>query len=197
MSPSGPIVAKLMFNPKPTVGRGWGGWSCPNHSFVPSYEKGFPMLNFRRASVVTAAVAGLVCVIWCVALAQSQQPTATDAPAVSKENSLAARYHLRTRTSRFFRRAASPSRSSGVNVRMRRGSRLRHVGAIDREDSQELAARYHLRKRTSKFFDRSKQVAARYHLRKRSSRFFDRSKQLAARYHLRGRTDRFFGRVTV
>ncbi len=137
------------------------------------------MSNLYRVSIALVFFAGLA---WCLSCTATTQPQAdhddaTGPLGVESQSddgqSLAARYHQRKRTKRFF----------------------------DRAKGRRVAARYHLRGRTERFFDRAEndQVAARYHLRGRTERFFDRaeSDQVAARYHLRGRTKRFFGRTVV
>ncbi len=137
------------------------------------------MSSLHRVSIALVFFAGLA---WCLSGTTTTQPQAghdgTTGPlGVESQSddgqSLAARYHLRGRTERFF----------------------------DRAENDQVAARYHLRGRTERFFDRaeSDQIAARYHLRGRTERFFDRAEndQIAARYHLRGRTARFFDRTVV
>lgn len=151
------------------------------------------MSNFGRISIVLALVAVLACFTISLASGTSQTDDAASKVAAGSETNLdaagtqlAARYHLRKRTSRFFKRGATGSKS-----------RSRRVSVSQSSDADQIAARYHLRGRTSRFFDRvGKQIAARYHLRGRTSRFFDRvGEQIAARYHLRGRTSRFFDRA--
>lgn len=147
-------------------------------------RRGNQMLSLRRVSVALAVTGGLVWMISGLATATVSQPThpdvvaSPDAPTdvtagEAEPTELAARYHLRKRTKRFFNRAKG----------------------------RRVAARYHLRSRSQQFFDRAKgtQVAARYHLRTRSQQFFDRAKgtQVAGRYHLRTRSARFFGRSTA
>jgi len=87
---------------------------CPG-----SYEKGLPMLSVRRVSIALAVVIGLVCVVLNFAVEPSHQPTGSDTKTIRSTPEgqsdidlvtpegpqLAARYHLRKRTSRFFKRA--------------------------------------------------------------------------------------------
>ena len=132
------------------------------------------MLQRHRVIVALAIVASLSLVVATFGTTPTHQPAKAGAAAfqgqsdvemnVSEAQQLAARYHLRKRSGRFFRRAV----------------------AADLTPSEELqlAARYHLRTRTTRFFDRAVaadlspseelQLAARYHLRKRSGRFFRR-----------------------
>jgi len=178
------------------------------------------MLSVRRVSVVLAVVAGLV---WAIsswggsqALPQldTQDASGTSvqdgshvAPADANETSLAARYHLRKRTSNFYKRATRDYRG-GVKFVPRYRSRYRRIGAVEaHQDSQLLAARYHLRKRTSGFFKRAtsryygggvKIKAGHSHGRHVGAvESHEDSQLLAARYHLRGRTTRFFRRATA
>ncbi len=152
------------------------------------------MSSFGRISIVLALVAVLACFTISLAKGTPQADDAASKVAAGSETNLdaagtqlAARYHLRKRTSRFFKRGATGSSKS----------KSRKVSVCQSCDDEQIAARYHLRGRTSRFFDRvGKQIAARYHLRGRTSRFFDRAgEQIAARYHLRGRTSRFFDRA--
>jgi hypothetical protein len=153
--------------------------------------------------------------------AADEQPVAQgDTP---EPTLLAARYHLRKRTTRFFQRAKGYHRFDRGNRYDRRRSITpapRPAGAEGEPASAEqpdLAARYHLRTRTTRFFQRAiaadlsapkdLQLAARYHLRTRTTRFFQRAVaadltasqdlHLAARYHLRTRTTRFFQRAVA
>jgi len=142
-------------------------------------------------SVVLVAVGCLAWAVW--GLSNETSPSsARVAPTTSsfeaaESGCLAARYHYRGRTKRFFDRAKGRS-----------GQRQSEVAPTE---EVEVAARYHLRSRTGKFFDRAKdvKVATRYHLRNRTKNFFDRAKdvKVAARYHFRGRTASFFGRTVA
>ncbi|MEE8451444.1 MAG: hypothetical protein V3R99_05990 [Thermoguttaceae bacterium] len=149
------------------------------------------MSRFARLSIVLVAVGCLGWAVWGLANEPVQSsinanPTTSSVEAVDSD-SLAARYHYRNRTKRFFDRA--------------KGRGIRRQNEVEPAEEVQIAARYHLRNRTEKFFDRAKdvKVAARYHLRNRTEKFFDRAKdvKVAARYHLRGRTASFFGRTIV
>ncbi len=169
------------------------------------------MLSVRRVGIGLVVFGGLV---WALGSFSTTQPhqsagqnngtaqTAVDGPSDSHAL-LAARYHLRSRTSRFFQRASSSYRgrsgSKGYYRSYRRGGR--RSGAVAVEETQQLAARYHLRSRTSRFFRRA--VGSGHYGSYRSG---DRrigavaandTDLLAARYHLRGRTARFFRRAAA
>ncbi len=130
------------------------------------------MSNIGRISIALALVAVLACFTISLAKGTSQTADVASKVAAGTETSLdaagtqlAARYHLRKRTSRFFKRATKGSKG-----------RSRTVDVSGSDDEGQIAGRYHLRGRTSRFFDRAgKQIAARYHLRGRTSRFFDRA----------------------
>ena len=137
------------------------GRLLPNQVLV-FVRKGVAMSRVLRVSIVLAAAAGLACVIAGYVVDGSQRPTDVDKgidvsqsasqPAVdgasAEATQLAARYHLRNRTKRFFNRSS---------VRGNRGRRCAVEGQQDPADGDgiQLAARYHLRGRTARFFRRS------------------------------------------
>lgn len=121
------------------------------------------MLSIRRVGVASVVVAGIVWTVSCFGTPQPDQtasqgngPAAASVQGPSETGTLlAARYHLRNRTKRFFQRSTNRVRSA----RTRRGL----LGWIDSASDQEqylLAARYHLRGRTSRFFQRSTRGAS-------------------------------------
>ena len=130
------------------------------------------MKSMFRMSLCAVVVGGLVWTAMNLGVDPAQGTSTVDQASVvapsGTDASLAARYHLRKRTGRFFDRA---------KVAARYHLRKRTDAFYDRAGSNEVAARYHLRKRTEAFYDRagSNEVAARYHLRKRTSRFYDRA----------------------
>ncbi len=170
------------------------------------------MLSVRRVSVALLAVVGLV---WAVSSFAAQEwhsvagrndTTVTTATSIAEvpsgeETLLAARYHLRSRTSRFFQRAGSSDRGRSGSKGNYRGYRSgrRRFGAVAVEETQQLAARYHLRSRTSRFFRRAVGSGHYGSYRSGDSRIgavgANDTDLLAARYHLRGRTARFFRRA--
>ncbi|MFV2070012.1 MAG: hypothetical protein ACC645_23850, partial [Pirellulales bacterium] len=115
------------------------------------------MSRVLRASIASVVVVGLVWVVCSLGTAEPSSTVKSDGKAAQSElndNSLlAARYHLRSRTSRFFKRSTGPQRSGAHKVRIRRGVR-RHA-SVGGPQSLQLAARYHLRGRTARFFKRS------------------------------------------
>jgi hypothetical protein len=109
--------------------------------------------------------ASLVCGLWAISASSrpaiGSRPAATPAVqdaaagAASTTGQLAARYHLRSRTSQFFQRgtgvkanAAGQGKDNGC-----RRSEVKQSGAAEPQPGQ-VAARYHLRNRTSRFFAR-------------------------------------------
>jgi len=122
------------------------------------------MSRFARISVVLVAVGCLAWTVWALACDGTQPSTDVDPTASSSieavdSDTLAARYHYRGRTKRFFDRAKGRRRE------------------VEPAEEVQVAARYHLRNRTEKFFDRATdvKVAARYHLRGRTASFFGRT----------------------
>ena len=113
------------------------------------------MRTASRVCIALVIVAGLV---WAVS---SQGTTKSSQPAGQKSRTsqsvldnqsdngpqLAGRYHLRRRTTRFFKR------SSGW-YRVRRHTVGRRISSVAAPDDA-LAARYHLRSRTTRFFHRA------------------------------------------
>jgi hypothetical protein len=73
----------------------------------------------------------------------------------SNEATVASRYHLRNRTSNFYRRARAPQRKT-----IRRASTMVEPVAI-RDAGEQVASRYHLRKRSSNFYRRSTRTQSR------------------------------------
>lgn len=113
------------------------------------------MLSLRRVSVALVFAGGLAWAVFGLRTTESHQAVESDsgtvqspAEADSSSSPLAARYHLRKRTSRFFQRSVAH-----VEVRSTAGSQ-RLVPAGD-EKTHLLAARYHLRNRTARFFRRA------------------------------------------
>ncbi len=132
-------------------------------------RENYAMSRLRRTSIVAALAAGLFVVVSSLGIESWRGPTGSDrgsalsgsdagestGSAVSEGVQLAARYHLRGRTTRFFQRAAGPQRSGPAKVKARRGRTGRRYGAVASETPDLLAARYHLRGRTGRFFRRA------------------------------------------
>ncbi|MHB8865353.1 MAG: hypothetical protein ACYC6N_23480 [Pirellulaceae bacterium] len=93
---------------------------------------------YRVVLVVAIVVGGLV---WATA----------DNSSPERGNEMAARYHLRSRTQRFFKRSAPKP----LPVRPTEGHEKRILRVKPAPDAQNLAARYHLRTRTQRFFARA------------------------------------------
>jgi len=166
-----------------------------------SSEKGFMMSRIIQLVVVLTVVGGLAWAVSSFAIANSDEQTSRVERAAVESSDLhpagafllAARYHLRTRTTRFFRRSTGHDRSYRGNRYYRgrsvtpapRPSDIRGEPASPEKTDQ--ATRYHLRTRTTRFFRRA--IAA--------DLATSQDLQLAARYHLRTRTTRFFRRATA
>ena len=135
------------------------------------------MRTASRVCIALVVLGGLIWAASSLGTSKSSQPVSGQGrgtPSVLDGQSgtspqLAGRYHLRRRTTRFFKRSSGWYRSHRHTVG-------RRISSVVEPDSG-LAGRYHLRSRTKRFFDRSKspQLAARYHLRSRTTRFFHRA----------------------
>ena len=150
-----------------------------------------------RVSVGLAVVGGLVWAVSSFGTRGSDQPAANHGgsaqPAVESRAGdgpqLAGRYHLRGRTTRFFKR------STGRSYYRRRAFGWR--AASTATESPVLAARYHLRTRSTRFFKRStsQTKSFRHPVGRRVASVSTENPMLAARYHLRTRSTRFFRRA--
>ena len=67
---------------------------------------------------------------------------------------VAGRYHLRTRTRRFFQRSASRNLAQPSEIQRTAARRPHALGAERQPDATDVAGRYHLRTRTQRFFGR-------------------------------------------
>ncbi len=113
------------------------------------------MTSAIRISCMTVLAAS---VVWIAASrGQSETKTSVSEAQASPQQlqaddydgmELAARYHLRGRTKRFFQRAG------GSRTRAPRARTYRFLSA-DEAPTNQIAARYHLRGRTKKFFKRA------------------------------------------
>ena len=114
------------------------------------------MSNVLRVSALLVVVG---CLAWAVYGFGTAGPAVHDGTpsesAVSSQaddsGALAARYHLRKRTKRFFKRSTVQVKPCPVEVKKAEPT------AVDPgyDLSKKVAARYHYRKRTSRFFRRS------------------------------------------
>jgi len=114
------------------------------------------MLQRHRLLVGLAVVAGLGLAVSTFATSPTHQPTNAHEAAL-----LAARYHLRGRTSRFFQRSTPyhPDHGSNRSYRGRPVTSASRPSGVHSEPARgkkgDLAARYHLRMRTTRFFGRA------------------------------------------
>ena len=154
------------------------------------------MPRVSRVSIGLVVVGGLVWAVLSLVTTGSEQPASNNGqssqPAVESQTEsglqLAGRYHLRGRTTRFFKR------STGRSYYRRRSFGWRSASTTS--ENPMLAARYHLRTRSTRFFKRStgQNQGLRHTVGRRVASVATENPMLAARYHLRGRTARFFRR---
>lgn len=155
------------------------------------------MPRASRVGIGLVVVGGLVWAVSSLGTTGSGQPASNNGrssqPAVESQagngSQLAGRYHLRGRTTRFFKRSTSRS------YYRRRAFGWR--AASTASESPVLAGRYHLRTRSTRFFKRStgQTKSFRHTVGRRVASVSTENPTLAARYHLRGRTTRFFHRA--
>jgi hypothetical protein len=114
------------------------------------------MSNVIRVSALAVVAGGLV---WAVSGLENAGPVTHDAKSTEStidgrtgdSGQLAARYHQRKRTKRFFKRSTLQAKPCPSEVKKVEPT-LVDPGY---DHGKKLAARYHLRKRTSRFFRRS------------------------------------------
>ena len=164
------------------------------------------MKNAARISIALAVVASLGLAVAALDVVPGNfGGQAASQISDSDTTLLAARYHLRGRTTRFFQRSSGSSsyyRGSRYYRAAPAAPAVRPAAVPEKSAPAKKPATVK-EPATAKKAD----VAGRYHLRTRTRRFFNRSVsgdmstsqdlQLAGRYHLRTRTTRFFNRATV
>lgn len=114
------------------------------------------------------------------------------ASAVSDVPQVASRYHLRSRATRAFNRAAGLGQGDADRPTIQRNALT--------TEGRYLAVRYHGRNRTTQFFGlpagSTSTGQKAHHLEQNTQPTRVLGTQLASRYHLRNRTARFFERAT-
>lgn len=125
------------------------------------------MLSLRQVMAVLIAFGAFSYGLWTVGEGPTGLNESEVAPVSSEDTSdqmdcwespaLAARYHLRKRTGRFFERSRSGQTETRQlpRLRTRRPASQPANSSLDASEDVELAARYHLRNRTKRFFQRT------------------------------------------
>lgn len=125
------------------------------------------MMSVAKVSIALVVVASLGLAVAAFDVIDTHQPGKSDKASLgqpnaersdSEANLLAARYHMRGRTTRFFQRSTGSSRGSRYYRGIPATPATRPSGVHDKPTiakKPDLAARYHLRTRTTRFFRRA------------------------------------------